>query len=157
MNINNIHNTMKYAHHIKLTVFVKPEENCSLIKKKLIGLIPFNFEEQEIPLITNSAEGFENRKIIIYEIDLFKENHTTSFIKNLKEKLSNEQKELLLSQRRSRLDEELYFYIRLDKSELLQGRYSITDSGDCVHIKMSIAAFPKNREVALRVVEEILK
>lgn len=150
---------MRYVHNIKITVFVKPEENDfhSLIKNKLINLVPFNIEEQKISVLGSPVEGFESRKIIIYEIDLLKENHTTSFIKNLKEKLPGEQKQLLLSQRWSRLDDELNFYIRLDKQELLKEKYSITDSGDCFHIKMHIAAFPKNRESALKVIEKIFE
>ena len=45
----------------------------------------------------------------------------------------------------------------LNIEELLKEKYSITDSGDCFHIKMHIAAFPKNRESALKVIEKIFE
>ena len=149
---------MKYAHNIKITVFAKPEENILEIKTKLSTLIPFNIEEQKTPLIINTVEGFENRKISILEIDLFKEAHTNAFLKSLNEHLTKDQKELLLSQRWSRLDEELYFYIRLDKNSLINNsEYAITDSGDCFHIRIHLAAFPKTTENALKVVEKIFE
>ena len=54
-----------------------------------------------------------------------------------------------------RLDEECNFFIRLDKEKLMNGECWITDSGDCYHIKISVAAFPKKKERAKQVVEQI--
>jgi RNA binding exosome subunit len=153
---------MKYCHTIILTVFVKPEDiqldkninqkvqDC--IKKMLV----IDYDKEQV-LKKIEAEGFENRKITIYELNIHKESHTNQFINNLMKNLTIEQKQFLVSDKHKRLDEELEFYLRLDKRELLEGRYLITDTGDCFHIKMTIAAFPKKRETALKVIDEMLK
>ena len=86
-----------------------------------------------------------------------KQKHTSLFLKNLMKKLSQEQKDLLLRQLESRLDETLHFYIRLDKNKLLDNEYFITDSGNCFHIKIAIAAYPHKRDVAIEVMKYILK
>jgi RNA-binding protein len=75
----------------------------------------------------------------------------------LKELIKEDQCKTLREQRWSRLDEELFFYIRLNKEAALKDIFELTDSGDCVHIKMHIAAFPKNRDSALKVVEEMFE
>ncbi len=107
-------------------------------------------------MVEESVESFENRQIKILTLDISKESHTKIFIKTLKERIGTEQCKKLLEQKWSRLDDELYFYIRLDKKLALNDKYILTDGGDCIHIKLHIAAFPKNREAALKVVEEML-
>jgi RNA-binding protein len=146
--------SMKYANRIVLTVFAKPEEGEAKIKETLIRLVPFSLEEEKITLRRSSAQGFNEKKIILYEIALEKESHTNAFIRQLKEKLNDEQRDMLVRQE-NRLDEECCYYLRLDKQKLIDGQYWLTDSGDCFHMKFCIAAFPKKRECAKEVVKKI--
>ncbi|HHE36835.1 MAG TPA: hypothetical protein ENL16_03405, partial [Candidatus Woesearchaeota archaeon] len=88
------------------------------------------------------------------EVELKKEKHTNAFLKSLKQKLNSQQKSVLVKQE-NRLDDECNFFIRLDKHKLLNDEYWITDSGDCYHVRISIAAFPKNKESARKVVEQV--
>ena len=146
---------MKFAHSIAISAFAKPGEDHARIKAALLLLIPFDIEKEKIKFRESSAEGFES-KIVIYEAVLEKERHTNKFIESLKEKLSADDLHRLAAQE-NRVDNDCYFYLRLDKPKLLLGEYALTDSGDCFHVKMSIAAFPKKREAALSVVRKMLK
>jgi RNA binding exosome subunit len=120
-------------------------------------LMPADFDKEKLSIETEIVEGFENRKIQILTLEFSKEAQTNIFLKNLKELLGHDQYLTILDQKESRLDDELYFYIRLNSSELFEGNAILTDSGDCFHIRLTIAAFPKNRLSALKVVEEIFK
>jgi len=152
---------MRYVHNIRISVFLKPEEYASdagliqTIKNTFQKFLPLDFEKEKLSIKEEDVESFENRKIKIITLDITKEAHTNTFIKTLKGLLGTGQCKTILEQRWSRLDEELCFYIRLDKTSVLKDEYILTDGGDCVHIKMTIAAFPKNREKALKVVEEM--
>lgn len=160
---------MKLANSIKVTVFIKttdksvesvsqdlqkPEEDENSLKHKFLELFPFNLEEEKVLMKKSKATGFNQKEIIIYEVDLDKDKHTNLFLKNLKEKLDNQQRIMLIRQE-DRLDERLNFFLRLDKQSLLQGEYQVTDCGECFHIRISIAAFPRKREVALDIVKKI--
>jgi len=160
---------MKLAHSIKVSVFIKttdksvesvsqdlqkPEEDEALIKDKFISLFPFSLDEEKIFLKRSKARGFSQREIIIYEAELSKERHTNAFLKSLKEKLNEQQKEMLMRQE-NRLDDDCNFFLRLDKQSLLNNSFNITDCGDCYHIRISIAAFPKKKEAALEVMKKI--
>ena len=149
---------MKLANLIKLSVFSKESENDNeeVIKEKLLSLIPFDLEKEKLKLEQDSAEGLEGKRIRIFSIKLQKQRHTNQFLENLKEKLTKEQKELLLRQIETRLENELNFFIRLDKNKLINNsEFFITEKGNCFHIKISIAAFPAKREKALEVVKQI--
>lgn len=152
---------MKYCHNISVSVFIKPEDiiEDDVVEHKILDtlhlLMFIDWEKEKIHTNSVQAEGFEGRKIKILELRLVKEHHTRIFIDALLKKLSSEQKSFLKSDKERRLDENDNFFIRLDRKKLLQGIYEITSSGDCFHIRMNIAAFPKKRENALRVIDEI--
>jgi hypothetical protein len=153
---------MKYVHTITLSVFVKLDdliENPELnekIESIITEMLPLDWQKEKVDYKKIKAEGLEGRHIIIHELKLHKEKETNTFLQTLLKKLTKEQKELLLREEELRLDENDDFFIRLDKDKLLRGIYEITTGGNCFHIRMNIAAFPKKREVAIKVIREIL-
>ena len=149
---------MKLAHTVKLSVFAYDTEDAARVSAKIAALCPFDLKEENIELKSTSALGFNERKIKIFEIILAKEKHISKFLKNLKDKFSDDPRSLLANQSESRLDSDLNFFIRLDKPRWLdEDRLWITDSGDCFHMRMTVAAFPANREAALKVIKDWLK
>ncbi len=144
---------MKFVHTVKITVFSKDEVN---LLSPLLSFFPFNLEKEKIKVEKTAADGLEDKKIMVYKVILTKERHTNQFIKHLIERLDDKQKELISGQLESRLDNELNFFLRFDKDELIkENKLKLTDTGNCFHIKMSIAAFPAKRENALAVVKEM--
>ncbi len=155
---------MKHIHNVTLRVFVKPGEDKQAIQEglqQLSGLNKTAFADEDpkkrVVIKCSAATGFNNEKIQICELYLDKQKLCKAFLTNLLSTLSQEQKELISKQRRTRLDEQLHFFLRFKKQELMQGVYELTDSGDCYHVRLSIAAFPSKREIALQVVEEMLQ
>ncbi len=149
---------MRLAHNIRISVYCKQEEDCEQVKNTLIGLIPFNLEEEKISfkeILVKGENGYEH-DIRIYEVLLTKEKHVKAFLDLLNERLSAEQKELLIKQSYTRFDKELNFFLRIDKERLVKDKiYWITDSGNCFHIRISIAAYPKRYETATAMVKQI--
>jgi RNA binding exosome subunit len=149
---------MKLVHNIKLSVFSYEGEDSAKISSKLAALCPFDLKEEKLDLKSTTALGFNERKIIIFEILLVKEKHTSNFLAFLRERFSEDQRSLLVHQSESRLDPDLNFFIRLDKPRWMdEDRLWITDSGNCFHTRINIASFPSNRETALKVVRAWLK
>jgi RNA binding exosome subunit len=148
---------MKLAHNIKLSVFSHEDDNIEQLGETLRKLCPFDLEQEKLQLKRSTATGFRDRQITIFEIRLTKEKHTNKFLTHLKEQISDDQRKRLLNQAESRLDEDLDFFIRLDKQKLIKNTFLITDSGNCFHIRISVAAYPANREAGLKVVKEWLK
>lgn len=160
---------MRLANNIKVSVFVKTtnkfvesinqdlqktENDEAAVKKHLLSLFPFDLEEEKIALLRNKTVGFNQREIIILEVELHKERHTNAFLEFLKSKFNEQQKSVILSQE-NRLDDDCNLFIRLDKAKLLKNEFWIIDTGDCFHIRICIAAFPKKKEKAKEIVEKI--
>ncbi len=149
---------MKLLNNALLSAFVKEGEDESKIMEKLKSFFPLDLEPEKLAVKRTVADGFNETRIIILEIEIEKEKHTNAFLKRLVEILGNQQKELVLRQAESRLDEEFYFFLRFDKDKLLnENRYWLTDSGSCFHVKMNVACFPRKREEALKTIQKIFK
>lgn len=147
---------MKYAHLIKLTVFSHEDEDKDSIFNSLPGFFPFSLDFNEVPVKKARAEGFNERKIEIFEVTLTKTNLINQFLKGLLEKMDEGQKITIFNQAESRLDKNLDFFMRFDKGEWInEKKLELTDSGECFHLKISIAAFPKRRELALKAIKDL--
>ena len=149
---------MKYANRIRLTVFSYEHEDRNSVLEAFLGFFPFNLEESKVILKKSRASGFSEKKIEIFEAALAKDSLIKQFLNNLLSNLGEVQKGQLIQQAESRLDNEMNFFIRFDKDSWINDRkLYLTDSGKCFHLKMSIASFPKKREVSLKVVKELFK
>jgi RNA-binding protein len=147
---------MRQVHYIEMRVFCKEEDNEEAIVNKISELFPFDFKKDKIKFSQRTAYGFDDKKIKILTVTIDKDRHTNKFIQAFFSKLTGEQKELLLKQLESRLDDKLHFYIRLDKDSLLNNEFWITDTGNCFHFTFAIAAYPHRREVAVEIIAKML-
>jgi RNA binding exosome subunit len=147
---------MRLAHTIAITVFSGEEEDAAAIEKALKRIIPLDFEKENLHFVRENCKGFEEKRIVVVRLFLSKESHTSLFLKKLSESLSQEQKYTLTHQR-NRLGGDMNYFLRLDKPQFLQGNFVLTDEGNCIHIRIHLAAYPKNREAAWKVVENIFK
>ena len=148
----------KLANAIWMTVFIKDDEDYSALSEKFNKLVPLDLEAEKLKINEKNATGFSERRIKIKEIMLSKDRHIRAFLENLSSKLGESQKKELIEQSESRLDSEQNFFLRLDKIRMtMSNDWILTDEGNCFHIKISVAAFPKTRENALNAVKQIFK
>lgn len=138
---------MKYAHNVIVSVFEYEENGTELIEKALKLLFPFNIDKF---ITIKKVDGFNEKKILIYEVKIENNGLINKVLDNLKTKITDITKIIP-----ERIDDDLNFFIRLDKNKLCEDIYQITESGNCFHIKIKIAAFPKNRHNGMKVLEKI--
>lgn len=149
---------MKYIHHIYLSVFAKAEEDKNSIVKTLATMLlpePVENDKNNIKIEEEIVSIDAITKMSIFRAQISKDKQTKEIIKIIKENLSEEDIEKIISQK-NRIDEEGNLYLRLDKSSLIEkSEMKLTDSGDCFHVKIQIAAYPKTKEKAEVVVKEL--
>jgi len=146
----------KLANKVWVSVFAEEADNPEGVESCLRSFLPENIKEEEIRLEKRTAKGFNDTPIHFFELELEKDRQINPFLEKLSSMLTSQQKELLLRQADNRLDEDLKFFMRLDKAKLLkEGKAWITDSGDCFHIKVSLAVFPKKTEGAIKLLNDI--
>ena len=149
---------MKLFHNIEVNIFIKPEEDYDSLKKGFIGLFPFDLTKERVKINEMSASTFHDRKIKIVEVRLTKDRHMIELFDDVKEKLSEADKKMLVKQIDSRIDDELCFFFRLSRKKLIEdNKYVVVDHGDCYHFKCHIATYPRNKEKAKGMIKEFIE
>ena len=142
----------KLIHNIHVSLFIKEEEPIAQYKKKYLEFFPFDVEK----LLKEKKVESENESTIYqFTVILDKQKMIRDFLSNLIEKLSDEQKNLIVAQTDSRVNDEMQFFLRFDKVKFLSNELWLIDSGECIHIRMTLACYPHSRENALKIVEEL--
>ncbi len=174
---------MKFAHSVNFRLILNKEAfNDDKLKLLLSPILPdevlFIFEENvEKDLLKKEKIEFSIEDIALkdalkvrgelskivdgcdlikVELSLSKEKHINLFLDKLKNELGTDVCSLIAEQE-NRVDENCNLFIRLDLDELQKGNFVLTDSGNCVHIKIKLATYPNKKEIALKVVKEIFK
>ena len=136
---------VKIIHSITITVFEKNPGDLEKIKPVFKKILSLDFQKEKIILSCEKVEGFNQKEIHIFTLNVTKNNHIKKLLTTVFGRLSDDDKRKLIDQRESRLDDEGYFYFRLDKKSLLNDKFMLTEKGDCFHFKIKLASFPASR------------
>lgn len=132
-----------------MRLFVYSHENKAELIKKIVDLqeaLGFKIKLEE-----SQALGFLDKKITILTFNIKKDKQTKDLANFLLSKVSSD------LNYEKRIDDSCNFYLRLDKLSFLDDEYLLTEKGDCVHFTFNIAAYPKNKDVAIKVFKEFLE
>ena len=64
--------------------------------------------------------------------------------------------EKLNSDLERKIDEKGNWFLRFDKNDALDEKWTILDSGDSIHLKIKIAAYPARKEIAVDKVRDAI-
>ena len=148
---------MNVAHSVTVRVFCGQEENENEVVNGLKLLFPLDLEKEKIAIKKQNALGFSDRKIAIFEVVLTKNRHVKAFLDNLLPKISGTDRQMLLRQLDSRIDDDANFFVRLEKETLAKrNELLVTDGGNCYHVRIKMAAYPSNKESAMKEMMKLL-
>lgn len=134
-------------HNIKFRAFVYEDESVEEISQAILNILP------EAEIEAEEAEGMLEDKIIILSGVVSKKRYTKTFFNTLLE-FADLYK--LNSDLERKMDEKGNWFLRFDKSDALDEKWTILDSGDSVHMKIKIAAYPARKDIAVEKVRDAI-
>ena len=134
-------------HNIKFRAFVYENESVDEISQAILNLLP------EAEIEAEEAEGLMEDKIIILSGTVSKKRYTKTFFNKL---LKSVDLEKLNNDLERKMDEKGNWFLRFDKSDALDEKFTILDKGDAIHLKIKIAAFPAKKQIAVDKVREAI-
>ncbi len=143
-------------HHITLRVLAHATEDSSRVREALDFFLSGAGVRDSSELIEElPAEGHHGNPILILSVQLKKKAECLGFARFVRENLSVADVERLREEMPERLDDSQLFHLRFDKQAAYLQQVRLTDSSDAVTAKVKIATYPKNREKAGAIVEEL--
>ena len=134
-------------HNIKFRAFVYEDESVDEISQAILNILP------EAEIEAEEAEGMLDDKIIILSGRVSKKRYTKTFFNTLIEWTDLDK---LNADLERKMDEKGNWFLRFDKEDALDEIWTIKDSGDAIHLKIKIAAFPAKKEIALDKVRQAI-
>lgn len=118
------------------------DKNYELLSKIVVGM-----KEEQVKVMREDLEGGYGNPITFIHVSFTKNPNIEKVLKLLKERLLESDKELLLSEFPQRFDsKKSSFYIRLDKENLIQDIFKVTNSANVIKITLKLRAFTKQAE-----------
>ena len=134
-------------HNIKFRAFVYEDESVEEISQAILNILP------EVEIESEEAEGMLEDKIIILSGVVSKKRYTKTFFNTLLEFADLDK---LNSDLERKMDEKGNWFLRFDKSDALDEKWTILDSGDSVHMKIKVAAYPARKDIAVEKVRDAI-
>ena len=133
-------------HWLRVNVFCYATENEELIHEKTAELLGADELECDI------ADSEHGNRIVILSAELSKQRDIVPIFTRLGKDVIDEIKGHLSE----KIDDDCVLFIRLDKQELVQGRYMIAHHGDVLSIAGKIVSHPARKEIAITKMTEFL-
>lgn len=134
-------------HNIRFRIFIYNDEDEEELIQGLLNILP-NCEIQK-----EEAEGIFEEPITILTGLVDKKRFTKEFFNNLKN-LDKDQLTKLLNDLDKKMDDNGNLFLRFSIEDAIDGKWTIVDSGNCIHLKVKIAAYPAKKEIAISKLKE---
>ena len=143
-------------HHITLRVIAHATEDVSRVKAALDFFLSGAGVREDSKLIEEiQAEGHHGNPITILSVQLKRKADCLGFAHFVRDRFSEEDVARLREEMPERLDDDQVFHLRFDKQAAYLQQVKLTDSSDAITAKVKIETYPKNREKAGAIVEEL--
>jgi RNA-binding protein len=143
-------------HYITLRVIAHATEDISRVKEALDFFLSGAGVREDGKLIEEiQAEGHHGNPIAILSVQLKKKADCLGFAHFVRDRFSKEDIAQLREEMPERLDDDQVFHIRFDKQAAYLQQVKLTNSSDAIVAKVKIETYPKNREKAGAIVEEL--
>ena len=127
-------------HNIKFRAFVYENESIEDITQAILNILP------EAEIESEEAEGLTENRIIILSGTLSKKRYTKTFFNTL---IENVDLDKFTNDLERKMDDKGNLFLRFDKNDAYDEKLTILESGDAIHLKIKIAAFPAKKEIAI--------
>ena len=139
---------MEMIHNIKFRAFVYENESIDDISQAILNILP------EAEIEAEEAEGLLEDRIIILSGIVSKKRYTKTFFNTLLESVDLDK---LNNDLERKMDDKGNWFLRFDKTDALDEKWTVLDKGDAIHLKVKIAAFPAKKEIAVEKVREAIQ
>lgn len=125
-------------------------------EQKLLEIIR-SFVPPSVEVHRSCMQGHHGNPIVVFESRIDQKNELKEFWRTLLSRMDEATISELRKLVRERMDESCFLYLRFDKQAALDGKLVLTETGDSVHLKLKVIAFPAKREIAAAKVMDFLK
>jgi len=105
----------------------------------------------------SSMKGHHGNPILDFEARISQKKVLKELWRGILSRMSEETFSALRSTVQERIDDSCFLYLRFDKQAAIEDELVLTDTGDAIHMRFKVVAFPAQRDVAVERVINFLE
>lgn len=138
---------------VGISTFAHSTESVKKLKQTLRNLLP-----EEIEIEISEAEGHYGDPISIISARLQNNPHLREFWRSVLKRVSEKEKKRIADESLDRISEDCRLYLRFDKQSLVSNdSLKLVDSGDVIHVRINISAYPAKKDIAIEKMKEFIE
>ncbi len=144
------------AHHIRVSTFAHATEDPEKVLEAMGTFFPEDIPSEDIEFEILETEGYFGNPIKVINAEVKRGRSVKKMLENLKNLLSEEDKEYLLENLEEKVDETGTFFIRFNKQKAYLGEVAVGEGEDVIQVKIKVKAFPMKKETVVKTIKEWL-
>lgn len=141
-------NISKMIDNILIRVIIHATEDEKIINEIFNFLFSCLNKKEKYIISSIDTVGYYGNPIKVNQYKLSNRKDCNIFINFLSKNITKKDKKILISDIKNRLDENLNFYIRFNKQELVNKILKLENINDSILIKLKIITYPKSYKKA---------
>lgn len=138
---------------IDVSTILHATENEKKVSEALRLFIP-----EDVELEKEDAEGHYGDSKIVFSTRIENRPHMREFWDGVLELLSKGERDWLSRNAVDRIADDCTLYLRFDKQNLVgEEELKFSKSGDIIHVRMNVSAYPAKKELAVEKMEEFVE
>ena len=138
---------------VDISTILHATEDEEKVSQALSLLLP-----EDVSLEREEAEGHYGDSKVILSASIENRPHMRKFWDKVLELLSESERDWLSRNAVDRIADDCTLYLRFDKQFLVgEERLKFTKSGDIVHVRMNVSAYPAKKELAVEKMREFVE
>lgn len=157
---------MKSLHALHFSVLTKEaafgfdsDFLANMLKDDLVDFFASSelIKTEDILAEVETLEPLDKFSIVMYQTKITIPKKSDKIFSYILSKLSDSDRDFLNNTIETRVDDACNCYLRFDKNEFVENKKLVlVDHGNCIHLRVKVAAFPAKQENALQVMKEVL-
>ncbi|MCD4702698.1 MAG: RNA-binding protein [Methanosarcinaceae archaeon] len=146
-------------HYIIVRATAHATEDVSRVREALDLFLPVpagKSKDHKDLVDALEVQGHYGNPITMLSAKIDNKTQTSAVVKYIREHLSDKDVITLNKEIQERLDDDQLLFLRFNKQKAYQGLLELSSSSDAIVVRIKIATYPKNREKAMEIVEELL-
>ena len=146
---------MKYFHYARFRIISSTKEDALYQAESILDLFSQDFKKDTSAFLIEHISQ-ESDDPLVTHVVIKKHKYLVYLCKYIYDCLSVQDRQELVQTIQERIDDQGMFYVRLEK-ENFPKICTLTQRGNCIHIAIKIAAYPKTKQNAVKTCIEFFK
>lgn len=136
---------------VEVRSFVHATEDLDKVKDVIKSIVP-----EDVEMSDSKAKGHHGDEITLLTTRINRNPYIREFWGRVMKMMPSGERAKLKEIAIDRIAEDCRLYLRFDKQKAVNGKLILIESGDAIHVRINITAYPAKRKIAVKEMQDFI-